>query len=94
MECAPHCNVHSYKLLVTKTLCSNSMFQIYRHLKKYQMDIWLYVAGPNLVPAHGLRHGDDEDDNKEEWKRIGRRTRKSDEWRTKMRRTRNRRMMN
>jgi hypothetical protein len=55
------------------------------------MDSSLSVAGPDLVPVHGLRHGDD-DDKEEEVKRVGRRTRKRDEGRTKMRRTRKRRM--
>jgi hypothetical protein len=55
------------------------------------MESSLYVAGPNLVTVHGLRHGDN-DDKEEEVKRIGRRTWKRDEGRKKMRTTRKRRM--
>lgn len=94
MECAPHCSVHSYRLHVTKTLCFYSMSQSHRRLKKHQIDSWLYVAGPEFVTVLGLRHGDDDDDDdsEEKVKRIGRRTRKGEERRTKMRRTRKRMM--
>jgi hypothetical protein len=42
------------------------------------MDSWLYIAGTNLVAVHGLRHGG-EDGDKEEVKKIGRRTKKREE---------------